>query len=250
MSPLKWTLVAIVIFFVLVALGFLFNPNDVLRAGPTCDTYHYKRELRRCKHKHEFDFYSQKCVPVGEEGCTAAANPTTITANEMHCGGGKLYQRHPEQPCQVLRNCSTNRPIVAPEGQCLSLVNNSWRYVECFDLPGCRHLDVVHIPTHLPVDAIEANQVVCPFADNARYRHVAFNPCVQAWECEVQRPHSCMGKHMCADASASSLNTLCVPCEQYERCRYRLAYTPLNDIANGITELDDSEEEAKAADLG
>lgn len=45
--------------------------------GPTCDTYYFGRDLRRCPPFHEFSSLRQECVPIGNAGCTAVARSAT-----------------------------------------------------------------------------------------------------------------------------------------------------------------------------
>ncbi|ACI47467.1 unknown [Spodoptera litura nucleopolyhedrovirus II] len=50
------------------------NDSKFFTPGPTCDTYYYGRDLRRCPPNKEFDYRFQDCVNIGAyDGCYANA---------------------------------------------------------------------------------------------------------------------------------------------------------------------------------
>ncbi|AQQ80331.1 ORF64 [Betabaculovirus altermyunipunctae] len=203
---------------------------DVVAEGPTCDTYYLNDTLVACPDKHEFR--ETKCVPIDETGCTAALHPTKITASEMVCGNNKRFVRVSGQPCQLIRNCVTLFTTTSREGYCFELQSDGeYAEVECMQVPGCRHLDAIHIPKDISFDnALPFDEVPCPLASHEpieNYRN-ADQPCFSGYMCvnrneviEIVCINSCFNNQMrCAD------------CALYDRCLYRSAYTPVTAIAN------------------
>lgn len=136
-----WILVLFVVFVFLYCFG---HPNAALRTpGPTCDTYYYQRDLRRCPHKYEFDVNMQTCTPIGEDGCTAKADPRNITVADFDCDKHR-YVRDLNHPCNVVRDCNSDRIFHTAQGQCYEL-GNPFHAVDCINVPGCRHLSDVYI---------------------------------------------------------------------------------------------------------
>nr|QNH90493.1 maco-A 19 [Mamestra configurata nucleopolyhedrovirus A]QNH90830.1 maco-A 19 [Mamestra configurata nucleopolyhedrovirus A]UVZ34853.1 hypothetical protein [Melanchra picta nucleopolyhedrovirus]UVZ35024.1 hypothetical protein [Melanchra picta nucleopolyhedrovirus] len=228
----------IVIITIIIVLFVLFYTNtnepvkvpDVVAEGPTCDTYYLNDKLVNCPDKHEFR--ETKCVPIDESGCTAALNPTKITANEMVCTD-RSYIRLRRHPCQAIRDCLTAEVTVSREGYCFELQNDG-TYVEkeCMQVPGCRHLDAIHVPEDNSFDnALTVDKVPCPLppTEPIQFHRNADQPCLSGFQC-INRNE--VHEFYCLTNSCINDQGRCVDCALYDRCLYRLAYTPVTAIAN------------------
>lgn len=234
-------IVIIIIIVVVVALIWMSiyppiipppPPPAEIKEGPTCTTYYVNDRLMTCRDKHEFRY--NRCVPIDEIGCTAAENPTTITRAEMVCGGDRTTIRDRNRPCQLIRDCVSGDLTVTKEGNCWQSQGiNEYVEVECMQVPGCRHLDLVHVPDESFEDVSAVEDVPCPRApdDNRIYRNIE-QPCFTMWLC-INYEHFL---NICTPRCIGDRGN-CVGCETFERCLYHTAYTPLTAIANPILEF-------------
>jgi hypothetical protein len=227
-------LLFIVAGIIIVTFQLYNNPvkvPDVVAEGPTCNTYYLKGTLVTCPDKYEFR--DTKCVPIDETGCTAALHPTKITASEMICTNDRSYIRLRRQPCQVIRECVTSVLIVSREGYCFELQSDGkYAEVECMQVPGCRHLDAIHIPKDLTFDnALPFDKVPCPLAPNEpiQFYRNADQPCFSGFQC-INRNE--VIESVCLINSCMNDQGRCADCALYDRCLYQLAYTPVTAIAN------------------
>ncbi|AFL64868.1 hypothetical protein [Mamestra brassicae multiple nucleopolyhedrovirus] len=229
-------IIVVIIIITLIILLFYSNNEpvkgpDVVAEGPTCDTYYLNNTLVNCPAKHEFR--ETECVPIDETGCTAVLNPTKITANEMVCTN-RSFIRLRTMPCQAIRECVTSDVTISREGYCFDLQSDG-TYVEkeCMQVPGCRHLDAIHIPeiesfdNELPVD-----KVPCPLPSNEpiRFYRNADQPCLSGFQCMNRNEvieFYCFINNSCIDDQGR-----CADCALFDRCLYKLAYTPVTAIAN------------------
>ncbi|ACI28720.1 agse18 [Agrotis ipsilon multiple nucleopolyhedrovirus] len=218
-----------------------FVPEPTFVPGPTCDTYYVNNNLRVCPDKYEFNHKKRSCVPIDETGCTAALEPTTITASEASCTNRQIA-RLITWPCQVVLDCNRNiwnGMRVAREGYCFRLNDDDeFEEVECMQVPGCRHLDLVHVPTQLVFDdtrgsdelrcsnsqLITLNNEVIPL-----HPRDTAHPCISTWTCFNNQVSS----DVCIFTSSCKSDTaMCANCANFERCKYLNAYTPVAAIVN------------------
>ncbi|WBB27175.1 hypothetical protein [Mythimna sequax nucleopolyhedrovirus] len=231
-------LVILIIIAIIIILLVLFYTNnnkpvpgpDIVTEGPTCDTYYLNDKLFTCPNKYEFR--ETKCVPIDETGCTAAQNPTKITANEMVCTN-RNYIRLRNNPCQVIRNCRTMEVIVSREGYCFDLQHDgTYVQVECMQIPGCRYLDIIHIPKDKNFNNTSSfDNVPCPLPSNEpiQFYRNADQPCLSGFQC-VNRNEKI--EFYCINNSCINDDGRCANCTLFDRCLYKLAYTPVRAIAN------------------
>nr|WRQ96424.1 maco-A 19 [Mamestra configurata nucleopolyhedrovirus A] len=229
-------LIFIIVVIIIIIVLFYTNSNkpvkvpDVVAEGPTCDTYYLNDTLVNCPAKHEFR--ETKCVPIDETGCTAALNPTKITANEMVCTN-RSFIRMRRIPCQGIRNCVTSEATISREGYCFDLQSDG-TYVEkeCMQVPGCRHLDAIHIPENQNFDnALPVDKVPCPLpaGEPIQFYRNAHQPCLSGFQC-INRNE--IFESVCSNNVCINDQGRCADCALYDRCLYKLAYTPVTAIAN------------------
>lgn len=237
MILLIFIVVVVIIIIIILLLLCQSNNNkpvkvpDVVAEGPTCNTYYLNDTIVTCPDKHEFR--ETKCVPIDETGCTAALHPTKITASEMVCGNNKSFIRLRSHPCQAIRDCATAEAIVTREGYCFEQQSDGeYVEVECMQIPGCRHLDAIHIPKNINFEsALTFDTVPCPLAPNEpiQFYRNAYQPCFSGFMC-INRNE--VIKTVCSSNLCMNEQGRCVDCALYDRCLYKLAYTPVTAIAN------------------
>jgi hypothetical protein len=230
-------MVFMVLFLFTVVLFWNVNKTQPTRPGPTCDSYYYHNDLRVCPEKYEYDNAFQKCMPIGERGCTASAVPTTITTHEFTCVANRSHRRDRDRPCQSVISCTDGTRTHSIEGMCYKLTeDNTFVQVECMQVPGCRHLDAIHIPHSLNFDKdemVHRDDFMCPLPDDRAFMRTTEQPCFAAVTCleDNEIVVSCEIGWQCLDTFENSITNLCAPCWYHDRCRYLDAYSPVNDIA-------------------
>lgn len=241
-------LLKIIFWFILLIVLILFtlvfvsrvNRKKRFRPGPTCDSYYYRNDLRVCPEKYEFDNAFQKCMPIDERGCTASAVPTSITAHEFTCVPNRSHRRDRGRPCQALISCADDSRTYTIEGMCYKLTeDNIFVQVECMQVPGCRHLDTIHIPHTMDFhhdEMVQRDEFACPLPDDRAFMRTNEQPCFAAVTCQDNNEMvvSCQIFWQCLDTVENSVTNLCVPCWYYNRCRYLDAYSPVNEIAADV----------------
>ncbi|AAF05265.1 ORF151 [Xestia c-nigrum granulovirus] len=229
-------LLIMIIAVIVLIYAFRIPPQkEVVTAGPTCNTFLVNGALHTCPDKYEFNSEKLTCVPIDETGCTATEVPTTITRSETVCTDDIDYARTRFRPCQVLRSCVNGETTISREGYCFQRSGDGqYEEVECMMVPGCRYLDAVHVPTDSTFgNETHKDEVVCPApAGTSLYRN-ADQPCFSSWICASGSIDNTQ-KHLIVcnnDRCQNDLGT-CVACDNFERCVYQSANTPLTAIVN------------------
>nr|UVZ34953.1 AC150/VP91-like protein [Melanchra picta nucleopolyhedrovirus] len=239
-----WLVVLLMV--VVWAAVILWNTrrNNPYRPGITCSSYYLRNDLLTCPEKYEFNNALQKCVPIDENGCTALAVPSTITAAEFTCTPTRLHKRSRDRPCQAIVDCATDVSTYSAEGMCFKLTeNDTFVEVECMQVPGCRYLDMVHVPLELTFNEVGAQHYdtfTCPVSlENNRFVRITKQPCFIGMTCANDNNKtllSCPYHWQCLDDHEdAAAEILCVPCWYYARCQYMNAYTPVQAIAAALT---------------
>jgi hypothetical protein len=237
LKTILWLLIIATALIVTMISHLRTNVRQQLTRGPTCDSYYFNRhDLRQCPPKHEFSFDHQACLPVDEQGCTAAAVTTTITAAEMSCANHRAYRRDSQRPCQCVISClNSNTKIYSDEGKCFAVDDVTFKQVECMLVPGCRHLDEIHYKKYIDDDeyVTDGTMLNC-FNDSKKFVRDTQQPCFRAWTCSDDNEPiivTCPYRWQCVDAElATSLDALCVPCLWNNRCWYHDKHTPLYNM--------------------
>ncbi|AUV65370.1 hypothetical protein [Alphabaculovirus myunipunctae] len=234
MKRLLWLIVIILALVWTLLSHSRHRARNRFRDGPTCGSYYHVNDLLLCPDKHEFDSIQQKCVPIGERGCTAASTPSVVTADETTCGPGRAYRRNPNRPCQCLLKCNSDDDddddddeIYSDEGYCFALRDDGrgFEQIECMRVPGCRNLDRVHFEKYIDEldddDDDDDVRLECPFVD--RIVRDGRQPCFRGWICDSDNtlvPVTCPYSWQCIDTHPDYLGYHCVPCHYNDRCRH------------------------------
>ncbi|AAM95103.1 hypothetical protein [Mamestra configurata nucleopolyhedrovirus B] len=241
LKNILWLIVLVMVAIWVAVSLWNTRRNNPYRPGITCNSYYSRNDLLTCPEKYEFDNDLQKCVPINETGCTALAVPSTITAAEFTCTPKRLHKRNRDRPCQSIVDCATGVPTYSAEGMCFKLTEgDTFVEVECMQVPGCRYLDMVHVPLELTFNEFDYDTFTCPTSLDQQFVRTTKQPCFIGMTCSNGNNNktllSCPYHWQCLDDHEdASTEILCVPCWYYDRCQYMNAYTPVQTIAAALT---------------
>ncbi|WBB27229.1 AC150-like protein [Mythimna sequax nucleopolyhedrovirus] len=235
-----WLVVLLMVVVWMAVSLWNIRRNNPYRPGITCNSYYLRNDLLTCPEKYEFNNDFQKCLPIDESNCTASAVPSTISVAEFACTPKRSHRRNQNRPCQSLIDCTTDVSIYSAEGMCFKLTeDDTFVEMECMQVPGCRYLDMVHVPTFDPVDTQQFDDnFTCPIFQ--RFVRTKKQPCFLGMTCSNDNNKtllSCPYHWQCLDDHEdASAEVLCVPCWYYDRCQYMNAYTPVQAVAEASTQ--------------